>query len=170
VIGPGVIGMPDSSLEIRPATEQDVPTILKLIRELAEYEKLLDQVEATEALIREHLFGGRPVAEAMVAFLTGEAVGFALYFHNFSTFVGRPGIYLEDLFVRPHARGRGVGRALLREVAKVARQRCCGRLEWSVLDWNESAIRFYKKLGAVPMSEWTTFRVTADIIERLTSQ
>ena len=155
------------SILIRGATEQDVPLIRQLITELAEYEKLSDQVEATESLLHEHLFGPRPIVEAMIAELDGDAVGFALFFHNFSTFLGRPGIYLEDLFVRPHARGKGVGRALLREIAKLALRRKCGRLEWAVLDWNEPAIGFYKSLGAVPMDQWTIFRVTGDALDRL---
>jgi GNAT superfamily N-acetyltransferase len=155
------------SILIRGATEEDVPLIRQLITELAKYEKLSDQVEATESLLHEHLFGPRPIVEAMIAELDGDAVGFALFFHNFSTFLGRPGIYLEDLFVRPHARGKGVGRALLREIAKLALRRKCGRLEWAVLDWNEPAIGFYKSLGAVPMDQWTIFRVTGDALDRL---
>ena len=147
------------SVAVRPAVESDVPLILQFIRELAEYEKLSHVVAATEPLLREHLFGPRPVAEALIARLGDEPVGFALFFHNFSTFVGRPGIYLEDLFVRPHARGKGVGRALLGELARLAVRRNCGRLEWSALDWNAPAIGFYKKLGAVPMDEWTVFRL-----------
>src|SRR5215469_2580118 len=147
------------SVLVRLAIESDVPLILQFIRELAEYEKLSHEVTASESLLREHLFGPRAVAEAMIAELDNEPVGFALFFHNFSTFLGRPGIYLEDLFVRPHARGKGVGRALLTEIAKLAVRRKCGRLEWAVLDWNQPAIRFYKSLGAIPMDESTLFHV-----------
>ena len=152
---------------VLPATAADVPLILDLIRGIAEYEKLLHEVVATEELLREHLFGHRPAAEVLIARIGGQPIGFALYFHNFSTFLGRPGIYLEDIFVRPEFRGRGVGRALLKEVARVAAARNCGRLEWSVLDWNEPAIRFYESLGAKPMSEWTVYRMTADAIAKL---
>jgi GNAT superfamily N-acetyltransferase len=158
------------SITIREATEEDVPLIRQFIGELAEYEKLSHEVQATESLLHEHLFGARPVAEAMIAELDGEPVGFALFFHNFSTFLGRPGIYLEDLFVRPHARGKGVGRALLTEIAKLAVRRKCGRLEWAVLDWNEPAIGFYKSLGAVPMDQWTIFRVTGDALDKLAQE
>ena len=159
-----------SKILIRPAIPDDVPLILQFIRELAEYEKLSHEVTASESLLREHLFGQRPVAEAMIAELDGESVGFALFFHNFSTFLGRAGIYLEDLFVRPHARGKGVGRALLTEIAKLAGQRNCGRLEWAVLDWNEPAIGFYKTLGAIPMDQWTIFRVTGDALDKLAQE
>jgi GNAT superfamily N-acetyltransferase len=158
------------SILIRAATEEDVPLIRQLITELAEYEKLSDEVEATEPLLHEHLFGPRPVVEAMIAELDGEPVGFALFFHNFSTFLGRPGIYLEDLFVRPHARAKGVGRALLTGLAKLAVERKCGRLEWAVLDWNEPAIAFYKKLSARPMHDWTIFRVTGDDLNKLAGE
>jgi GNAT superfamily N-acetyltransferase len=157
----------DFSVMISPATETDIPIILSLIRGLAEYEKLSHEVVATEALLLEHLFGPRPVAEVRIARLDETVAGFALYFHNFSTFLGRPGIYLEDIFVRPEFRGRGVGRALLKEVARVAAERKCGRLEWSVLDWNEPAIKFYQSLGAKPMSEWTIYRMTGDAIRKL---
>jgi GNAT superfamily N-acetyltransferase len=155
------------SITISVATAADVPLILDLIRGIAEYEKLSHEVVATEALLREHLFGPNPKAEVRIARIGGQAVGFALFFHNFSTFVGRPGIYLEDLFVRPEFRGKGVGRALLRELARIATERKCGRLEWSVLDWNEPAIRFYESLGAKPMSEWTIYRMTDDAIRKL---
>jgi len=157
-------------IEIRPATEADVPLIHQFICELAEYEKLTDEVTATEALLAEHLFGPRRMAEAMIAQLDGSPVGFALFFHNFSTFLGRSGIYLEDLFVRPAARGKGVGWALLRELARLAVQRNCGRLEWSVPDWNEPAVGFYRSLGAVPMDEWTINRVTGDALHKLASE
>lgn len=157
-------------IAIRPATEADVPQILQFIRELAEYEKLAHEVTATEELLAEHLFGPRRFVEAMIAQLDEEPVGFALYFHNFSTFVGRPTLYLEDLFVRPSARGKGVGRALLRELARIAIQRNCGRLEWTVLDWNEPAIGFYRKIGAVPMNDWTINRVAGDALRKLASE
>lgn len=153
--------------QIVRATVGDVPVILSFIRQLAEYEKLSDAVTATEEVLRETLFGPRAVAEVLIGRLDTSPVGFALFFHNFSTFLGRPGIYLEDLFVIPEMRGRGFGRALLAELARLAVERECGRLEWSVLDWNEPAIRFYKNLGAVPMDEWTTFRVTGDNLKRL---
>lgn len=151
---------------IRFATERDVPLILKFIRGLAEYEKLTHEVTATEELLRRTLFGDRQVAEVIVGDYEGEPVGFALFFHNFSTFLGRPGIYLEDLFVKPEARGRGFGRVLLTYLAKLARERNCGRVEWSVLDWNEPAIGFYKSLGATPMEEWTIYRLTGGALEK----
>src|SRR5580765_6253553 len=136
------------TLRIRPAMAEDVPLVLSFIRDLAEYERLPHEVVATEERIRQALFGPRPFAEVVIASEGEEAVGFALFFHNFSTFLGLPGIYLEDLFVRPSARGRGVGRRLLAHLAQLARDRGCGRLEWAVLDWNESAIGFYRGLGA----------------------
>ncbi len=154
-------------LTIRPAVEADVPLILEFIRGLAEYERLAHEVVATEELLHQWLFGPRPVAEVLVAELDEAPAGFALYFHNFSTFLGRPGIYLEDLFVRPEFRGRGVGIRLLGELARLAVARGCGRLEWSVLDWNEAAIGFYRALGAVAQDEWTVFRVTGDALTRL---
>ncbi|HEX5244339.1 MAG TPA: GNAT family N-acetyltransferase [Tepidisphaeraceae bacterium] len=161
--------MASSNISIRAAREQDVPAILGFIRELAEYEKLSHEVVATEAMLRQHLFGTRPMAEVLIAELDTKAVGFALFFHNFSTFLGRPGIYLEDLYVQPHARGRGIGKAMLVRIGKLAVERGCGRVEWSVLDWNEPSIQFYRKLGAVPMSDWTVFRVTGDALTRLAS-
>jgi GNAT superfamily N-acetyltransferase len=139
----------------------------RLITALAEYERLSHEAVATEGDLREALFGARPYAEAVVASVGAEPVGFALWFHNYSTFVGRPGLYLEDLFVLPAWRGRGVGRALIVHLARIAVQRRCGRIEWSVLDWNEPAIRFYKSLGARPMDEWTVYRVTGDALVRL---
>ena len=157
-------------LYIRHATREDVPVLLALIRELAEFEKLLHVVQASEAELAEELFGSPRVAEALIAELGGEAVGFALFFHNFSTFVGRKGLYLEDLYVRPHARRRGVGRALITLVAKIAVERNCGRFEWSVLDWNTRAVDFYRSLGAVAMDEWTVQRVTGEALERLARQ
>src|SRR5207302_11229740 len=139
----------------RPATPADVPTIARLIRDLAEYERLAHAVDFDEALLRKHLFGERPYCEVLLAEDGGRVVGFALFFHNYSTFRGRPGIYLEDLFVEPAHRGKGHGKALLLELARLAVERGCGRLEWAVLNWNEPAIRFYQKLGAEPLNEWT---------------
>jgi GNAT superfamily N-acetyltransferase len=152
---------------IRPATVADVPTILDLIRELATYERAPNQVTATEEGLVDVLFGKKPAAEVLLAFENKQPVGFAVYFFNFSTWLGRPGLYLEDLFVRPEQRGKGYGRALLIALARIARDRGCGRMEWAVLDWNEPAIEFYHKLGAKPMDEWTVFRLARDGIERL---
>jgi len=154
-------------LSIAPARPADAGLIVALVRELAEYERLLDQVVLTEADVLRDLFGPRAYAEAVVARAGGEAVGFALWFHNYSTFAGRPGLYLEDLFVRPAFRGRGYGEALLRHLARVALDRGCARFEWSVLDWNEPAIAFYRKLGAVPMDEWTVQRVSGEALVAL---
>ena len=154
---------------IREATEEDVPLILSLIRELAEYERLSHEVVATEDTLRESLFGGRRYAEVLVAEHDGTPAGFALFFHSFSTFLGKPGIYLEDLYVRPVFRGAGIGKKLLVRLAGLAKARGCGRLEWWVLDWNESSIGFYKKLGAVPMDDWTVYRVTGEALEDLAS-
>jgi GNAT superfamily N-acetyltransferase len=155
------------SLRIRNATGQDTPVILELIRRLAEYERLAHLVVATEETLRESLFGSRPMAEVVLADWDGRPAGFMLFFHNFSTFLGRPGIYLEDLFVNPDMRGRGIGKALLVHLASIAQQRGCGRLEWSVLNWNEPSIGFYKSLGAVPMDDWTVYRLTGDALENL---
>jgi GNAT superfamily N-acetyltransferase len=154
---------------IEPARPEDVPMILTLIRELAEFERLLHEVTATEEQVHEGLFGARPSAEVVMARIGDEVAGFALFFHNFSTFLAKPGIYLEDLYVRQRFRGQGCGEALLRHLAKTALARGCGRLEWSVLDWNQRAIDFYKSLGAVPMNEWTMYRVTGDALIRLGS-
>jgi GNAT superfamily N-acetyltransferase len=154
-------------LSITPATEADVLIILNFIKGIAAYEKLSHEVVATEQGLRETLFGPKPYAEVLIARADGEPVGFALFFHNYSTFLGQPGIWLEDLFVLPHRRGQGIGKGLLVEVVKIAGQRKCGRVEWSVLDWNEPSIQFYKSLGAVPMDEWTTFRMTGEVIERV---
>ena len=155
---------------IRPATENDVPLILILIRELAEFERLLHEVVADEALLREQLFGTRPAAEVLLGFeADGTPMGFALFFPNFSTFLGRPGIYLEDLYVRPERRGRGLGRALLTRLARLAVQRGCGRLDWSVLDWNKDAIGFYQNMGARLMENWRTCRVTGEALTKLGS-
>lgn len=156
-----------AELSIRSATREDVPLILKFIRGLADYEKLAHECEATEAQLEKTLFGDRAYAEVAIAFRDSAAAGFALFFHNYSTFLARPGIYLEDLFVDPAERGQGVGRALLAHLAKLAIERDCGRFEWSVLDWNEDAIRFYESLGARPMSDWTIYRVTGDALQKL---
>jgi GNAT superfamily N-acetyltransferase len=154
-------------LSIRPATRSDLPLIAQFIRDLAEYEKLAHEVRFDAAVLGDRLFGARPYAEVLIGEADGVAQGFALFFHNFSTFEGRPGIYLEDLFVRPEARGSGLGKALLKRLAALAVERDCARLEWWVLDWNEPAIQFYKKLGAKPMEEWTTFRVDGDALREL---
>jgi GNAT superfamily N-acetyltransferase len=152
---------------IRPARLEDVPIILQLIRDLATYERAPDEVTATDEQLADVLFGERPAAEVLLAFEGQSPVGFAVYFYNFSTWLGRPGLYLEDLFVKPEKRGKGYGRALLVELAKIARGRECGRMEWAVLNWNEPAIKFYRALDAKPMDEWTVFRLTRDGIERL---
>ncbi len=162
--------MTPAGLTIRPATPNDVPTILTLIRELAEYEKLAHQVQATEPLLHEALFGSQPACEVLMAEMGSDTVGYALYFHNFSTFVGRKGLYLEDIYVRPERRGAGIGRALLSALAGIALERNCGRMEWSVLDWNESAIRFYRSLGAELMDGWTTCRLNESDIRNLTAR
>jgi len=152
---------------LRPATPADVSLILGFIRELAAYENLDHQVVATESLLAEQLFGQRPAAEVVIAEVDGSAVGFALFFHNFSTFLGRPGLFLEDLYVQPQARGLGIGKALLRHLAGLAVARGCGRMDWNVLDWNEPAIGFYKKLGADVLPDWRTCRVTGDALRAL---
>jgi GNAT superfamily N-acetyltransferase len=152
---------------IRPASPADVPLILALVRELAEYEREPDAVEATEAMLADALFGARPAAEAVVAEADGRPAGFALWFHNFSTWTGRRGLYLEDLYVRPAFRGRGVGRALLAHLAGVAVARGCARFEWSVLDWNAPAVGFYRALGAEPMDGWTVMRLRGPALEAL---
>ena len=158
------------ALSILPATDRDVPLILSFIRKLADYEKLSHQVVATEERLRECLFGARPVAEVVLAFLAGEPVGFALFFHNFSTFLAQPGIYLEDLFVDPPHRGKGVGKALLIHLAKIAVERGCGRFEWSVLDWNQPAIDFYQRIGASMLPDWNLCRMTESEITNLANQ
>jgi GNAT superfamily N-acetyltransferase len=149
---------------IRPATAADVPTIARLIRGLAEYERLAHAVTLKEEQLAQHLFGARPYAEVLIAEDAGRVVGFALFFHNYSTFRAQPGIYLEDLFVQPESRGRGHGKALLLALAGLAVERQCARVEWAVLNWNEPAIEFYKKLGAVPMNEWTSYRLSGDAL------
>jgi len=156
-----------SGFDIRFADQRDVAAILVLVRQLAEYEKLAHQVVATEADLRQTLFGEHPRAEVLLGNFEGEPVGMALFFHNYSTFLGKAGIYLEDLFIQQAYRGRGFGKAMLRRLAQIAVERDCGRLEWAVLDWNEPAIRFYKSLSAEPMDEWTVYRLTGDALARL---
>jgi GNAT superfamily N-acetyltransferase len=166
--------MPQSSivpdLAVRAATLADVPLILAFIKSLAQYEKLSHEVSATEASLRETLFGARPSAEVLIAELADKPVGFALFFHNYSTFLGKPGLYLEDLFVEPEARRAGVGKALLIYLAKLAESRGCGRFEWWVLDWNKDAIAFYKSLGARAMDDWTVFRVDDTALTKLAAR
>ena len=156
-----------ADVRIEAATAGDVPILLRLIKALAEYEKLAGDVVATEDRLRETFFGGTPQAEAVIAYADGEPVGLAIWFHNYSTFLARRGLYLEDLFVLPEWRGQGIGKALLVHLAEIAVARGCGRMEWSVLDWNEPAVGFYKSLGAVPMNEWTVFRLTGDALTAL---
>src|SRR4051812_30879988 len=163
------MAVPDD-LVIRFALPADVGSILAFIQELAEYERLADEVIADEQTLKTTLFGVRPAAEVLIAELAGEPVGFALFFQSYSTFLGKPGLYLEDLFVRPAARGRGVGRALMSALARVAMQRNYGRFEWSVLDWNEPALKFYASLGARPQSEWTVQRLTGAPLAALAEQ
>ncbi|MEA2554169.1 MAG: hypothetical protein QOJ65_2345 [Fimbriimonadaceae bacterium] len=157
--------MPD--LLLRDATEADVPLILQFIKDLAEYERLSDSVVATEDTLRATLFGAHPYAEVIIAEWQGEPAGFALFFHNYSTFLSKPGIFLEDLFVKPELRGHGIGKALLRRLASIATERGCGRLEWAVLDWNEPSIKFYQSLGAKPMDDWIIYRLTGDALHTL---
>lgn len=152
---------------IKRASENDVPLILSFIKELAEYEKLLHEVVATEAILKETLFGDKAHAEMIIGYLNEKPVSFALYFHNFSTFLGRPGIYLEDLYVKPEVRGKGIGQKMLAYLARLTKERKCGRLEWRVLDWNETAINFYKHIGAKAMDEWTVYRVTDKALDDL---
>jgi GNAT superfamily N-acetyltransferase len=156
-----------NTVRIERATERDIPIILQMIRDLAEYERMSDEVVATPEGIRESLFGPRPEAEVIIASADGRPAGFALFFHNYSTFLGRRGLYLEDLFVKPAFRGRGIGKRLLAELARIAVDRGCGRFEWTVLDWNEPAIGFYKSLGAQSMDAWKIMRVTGDALTRL---
>ena len=155
------------NFKIKPATIEDAPLILSFIKELAEYEKLLHEVVATEDILKETLFGNKAHAEVIIGYLDSIPVSFALYFHNFSTFLGRPGIYLEDLFVKPEARGKGIAQKMLAYLAYLAKVRKCDRLEWWVLDWNETAIGFYKRIGAKPMDEWTVYRLTGESLESL---
>ena len=155
-----------AEIRVEAATSEDVPLLLELIRALADYERMSADVVATEARLRDTLFGPTPRAEAVVARVAGQPVGFAVWFHNYSTFLGRPGLYLEDLFVLPDWRGRGIGSTLLRHLARIAVERGCGRMEWSVLNWNEPAIGFYRKLGAQPMDEWTVYRLAGSELTR----
>ena len=154
-------------MNIRTATEADVPLILSFIKALAEYERLADRVVATEEKVRSTLFGHPRFAEVLIAEADGDAVGFALFFHNYSTFLAQPGIYLEDLFVKPEARGHGYGKALLARLAAIAKSRNCGRLEWAVLNWNQPSIDFYESLGAKPLDEWKVYRLTGEALEKL---
>lgn len=158
----------DKNLVIRFADKSDIKVILRLIKELSIYEKLFDQFVNNEEMMEKFLFGEKRYAEVLIAEYNSDAVGFALFFHNYSTFVGKPGIYLEDLFVIPDLRGKGIGKKLFLEVVKIAKKRNCGRLEWSVLNWNTPAINFYKSMNAVPMDEWTVYRLTEDKIKELT--
>lgn len=160
----------DPRLNIRPATIQDVPLILSFIKELAQYERFAHEVFATEEILHETLFGERPYAEVVIAYYDDQPVGYALFFHSFSSFLGRLGIYLEDVYVRPAMRGKGIGKALLIHLAQLAKERECGRLEWAVLNWNEHSIRFYESLGAVAMNEWTVYRLAGAALERLAEE
>ena len=159
-----------SALKIRPAAEADVPLVFDFIRKIAEYGDLSDEVSATGEDVRAALFGPKPIAEAILAYWGEEPVGFAIYSYTFSSFLGRTGIYVENLYVEQGHRNKGIGKALLVHLARMGRQMRCGRLEWAVLNWNERAMEFYQDLGAVPMDEWTTFRLTGDALERLASQ
>ena len=159
-----------AAIVIRRAMEADTAVILEMICELAEYEKLTHLLRATEEQLRQTLFGERPAAEVLLACLEEECVGFALFFPNYSTFLAQPGIFLEDLFVKPHARGKGAGFALLRELARIAVERGCGRIEWLVLDWNEPSINFYKRIGAGPMDDWTVYRLSGEPMKKLASK
>lgn len=156
-----------TDVRIEAVREQDVPLLLRLIKALADYERLSGEVVATEELLRDALFGPAPSAEATLAYVGSDAVGFAVWFYNFSTFVGRPGLYLEDIFVMPEWRGHGVGRALIGHLARLAVTRGCGRMEWAVLDWNEPALRFYRTIGAQAMDGWTVYRLTGDALNRV---
>ena len=157
-------------ISLRPAEEKDVSVILEFIKDLADYERLSHEVVATEKLLQRSLFGERPVAEAIIAEYDGTPAGFALFFHTFSTFLAKPGIYLEDLFVRPSLRGKGIGKALLRHLAHLAVERGCGRVEWAVLNWNDPAIRFYEKLGAAPLAEWSVYRLAGSALREFTQE
>jgi GNAT superfamily N-acetyltransferase len=159
--------MSDDRLRIRPADPEDVALLLELIHELATYERAPQEAVATPELLHAALFGERPTAEAVVAEWDGDPAGFALFFHNFSTWLGKPGLYLEDLFVREDRRGRGIGKALLLHLARLARERGCGRMEWAVLDWNRPAIEFYEALGARPQSEWTVYRLDGRALDKV---
>ena len=160
------VGAKHTVMHIRPATENDIALIMTFIRALADYERMTDEVAATEDGLRDALFGTRPAAECLLAFYDDQPAGFAVYFQNFSTFLAKPGLYLEDLFVKPEYRGRGIGKALLLHLAKVANQRGCGRMEWTVLDWNQPAIDFYESLGARRLKEWTICRLAGSDLTR----
>ena len=162
--------MTDTLIAIRPATPDDVPLIRQLIVDLAEYERMRDAAVATDAALREQLFGAQPVAEVLLGEVDGQPAGFALFFHNFSTFLGQRGLYLEDLFVRPQFRGAGLGKHLMATLARLAVQRGCGRFEWSVLDWNTPSIGFYRSIGAVGMDEWTVQRLQGDALHALAAR
>ncbi len=164
------LNLSKNKIIIRKAKAKDVKQIFTFIKELAKYEKLSKDVVATEKLLKSNLFGKRKFAEVLIAEFNGKDAGFALFFHNFSTFVGKPGIYLEDIYVRENLRNNGIGKALLIELVKLAKERNCGRIEWSVLDWNEPSIKFYKKLGAKPMEDWTVFRLTEIQFDKLTGK
>jgi GNAT superfamily N-acetyltransferase len=155
---------------IKFATENDVPLILGFIKQLAQYEKLAHEVKATEDILRATIFGQKAYAEVIICYYKDNAVGFALFFHNFSTFLGKPGIYLEDLYIKPEVRGKGFGKKMLAYLAKLAKERDCGRLEWWVLNWNKTAIDFYKSLGAKPMNEWTVYRIDGEALINLAKQ
>jgi len=159
-----------SEFEIRPVGEDDIPLVLSFIRQIAEYEHLSHEVIATEESLRESFFGERRFVEGILGYYRGKPVSYAIYFHNFSTFLGRYGLYLEDIFVKPEFRGKGIGQTMLVYLAKLARERHCGRFEWAVLNWNESAIRFYKNLGAVPLEEWKVFRLSGEALDRLAEE
>ncbi len=159
-----------SKLKITTATEHDAPVILDLIRQLAEYERLSHEVIATEQQIRDTLFGEHPAAEVLLASFEGETVGYAVFFTNYSTFFAKSGFYLEDLFVKPHVRGKGVGKALMARLAQLALERNCGRINWQVLNWNEPSLAFYRSLGATPLDEWTTYQVAGEALDRLAAQ
>jgi GNAT superfamily N-acetyltransferase len=158
------------NFEIKFANKNDAGIILELIKEIADYEKLADQVEATEAQIINHLFSEKNYAECIIGFENNLPIGFALFFHNYSTFVSRPGIYLEDLFVKEKYRGKGYGKKLLLSLVKIADERNCGRVEWSVLNWNKPAIDFYESIGAIPMNEWTVYRLNQEVINKLNNK
>lgn len=158
------------SLRIEPATERDIPLILEFVRGLAEYEGHLDRVEATEDRLRNSLFGAKPAAQVVFAYDNDTPVGYAVFFYTYASFIALPGVYLEDLFVKPEARGKGVGRELLRYLARLAKEQSCSRIEWAVLNWNESAIGFYKRLGAVPMDEWDVYRLSGTELDRLAGE
>src|SRR5712691_2254482 len=159
-----------TNFQIRQATERDLPVIISFIRQLAEYERMSDEAVMTGEILRESLFGPRPFAEVLLGYDGEQPVAFAVFFHNFSTFLGRPGLYLEDLFVLPAQRGSGIGRLLLAHLARLAVERGCGRLEWAVLDWNRDAIQFYERLGARPNSDWTVYRLTGEALTGLARQ